>query len=165
MSPSMPIFSASRAYWAASAQVFSATPDITGTRPAAASLMALMRVRFSGALSEQFSPTVPMQMMPSTPSSMSAATTFCVALTSRLSSRANCVVLAGNTPDHFFMTTPSECELSRAEAAQVESGKIESRFAASHEVGHGLGSHGAQGEPDVLVTEGVQQTRQLCHAA
>src|SRR6187399_2703159 len=160
----MPIFSASRAYWAASAQVFSATPDSTGTRPAAASLMALMRVRFSGALSEQFSPTVPMQMMPFTPSSMRAATTFCVAPTSRLSSRANCVVEAGNTPDQFFMTAPSGCEFSSAEAAQVESGKVERRLAAGRKVGHGLRGDGAQREPDVLVTESVQEIRQMGHA-
>src|SRR6187401_1090291 len=157
MSPSMPIFSASRAYCAASALEFSATPDSTGTRPAATSLIAAMTVRFSDALSEQFSPTVPMQMMPLTPSSMSADTTFCVAATSRLSSRANCVVVAGNTPDQFFMTTPSGCESCRAEPAQVESGQIECRLAARDQVNHGLRSHGAQCETDVLVAECVQQ--------
>ena len=141
----MPVFSASRAYCAASAVVYSATPDNTGTRPPATSLTAAMTVRFSSLLNEQFSPTVPMQMTPSTPSSMSAATTFCVAARSRRSSRVNWVVVAGNTPDHFFMTTtaPSDAGFSCAEAAQVECGNVHGGRAAGDEVGHGSRGHRA----------------------
>ena len=137
--------------------VYSATPDNTGTRPPAVSLTAAMTVRFSAALNEQFSPTVPMQMTPSTPSSMRAATTFCVAATSRRSSRVNCVVVAGNTPDHFFMSAPS--------VSQVECGNVYRGRAPRDQVGHGPRGDRAQRETDVLVPECVEQVGRRGHPA
>ena len=71
-----------------SAVVYSATPDSTGTRPPATSLTAAMTARFSAALDEQFSPTVPhADDAIDAIVDEGAATTFCVAGRSRRSSR------------------------------------------------------------------------------
>ena len=137
--------------------VFSATPVSTGTRPRTTSVTAASTVRFSSAESEQFSPTVPMQMMPSTPSSMSALTTFCVASTSRLSSRRNCVVLAGKTPDHFFIVVPL------LEAAQIECGDMRGQGPARDQIGDGVRGDGGQREADVLVTKGIHHVGSARH--
>ena len=134
---------------AARSVVSSETPATSGTRPPTASTAATSTVRFSSGRSELFSPTVPSSTRPSTPSSTSAVTTFCVASTSRLSSRRNCVVLAGKTPDHFFIVVPL------LEAAQIECGDMRGQGPAGDQIGDGVRGDGGQREADVLVTKGI----------
>jgi hypothetical protein len=55
----------------ANADVNSATPQSTGTRPRATALPASITAIFSAFPSEQFSPTVPQTMSPDTPSRIS----------------------------------------------------------------------------------------------
>ena len=99
MSPVAPRVSASRANATAAAVVSSDTPATTGTRPRAASTAVRSTERFSSAVSELFSPTVPNATRPCTPSSMSADWTARVAARSTPRSASNWVVTAGSTPD------------------------------------------------------------------
>jgi len=96
--PSAPMASASRAKAAARRVSNSATPAITGTRPATVFTVAASRARFSSASRELFSPTVPMTMRPCTPSRISPSWTVAVESKSIEKSAANCVVAAGITP-------------------------------------------------------------------
>ena len=89
MSPAAPRRSASRAKATAAAVVSSDTPAITGTLPSATSTAPLSTVRFSAALSELPSPTVPISTRPCTPSCRSAFCTRCVAGRSTSRSESN----------------------------------------------------------------------------
>ncbi len=64
ISPSMPVFSASRAKRHASAVVYSATPDSTGILPRTACLISRSTSSFSAYSSAVFSPTVPSMTTP-----------------------------------------------------------------------------------------------------
>ena len=90
--------SASRAKAIALAVVNSETPLMIGTLPPTASTVARSTARFSSALSELFSPTVPRTTMPCTPSRTSATCIPWVAGRSNCSPKSNCVVAAGKTP-------------------------------------------------------------------
>ena len=130
--PSMPVFSGvARVLGGRAHVVFSATPDNTGTRPAAASLMAAHEdVRFSAALSEQFSPTVPMQMTPfDAVIDERGHATFCVASRRGVSSRANPRGGGGKHagPILHFDSSIRMRTFPRRQPAQVESGYVEFR--------------------------------------
>src|SRR5579871_4192976 len=101
MKPLAPIRSASRTKVTAVAVVNSDTPTMIGTRPSVTSTAPRRTVRFSSALSELPSPTVPMRTRPWTPSRRSAACTACVARRSSSSEGVNWVVAAGYTPDQL----------------------------------------------------------------
>src|ERR1700722_6134686 len=119
MRPAAPIRSASRAKLAAAAVVSSLTPAMTGTRPSLASTAPSSTLRFSAALRELPSPTVPISTSPCTPSRTSAACTRRVAAKSTSSAASNCVVAAGDTPDqpHPFKSHPRL--LARSEIVYV----------------------------------------------
>ena len=82
----------------AKADVNSAMPLKTGTRPRETALPASMTATFSSLVSEQFSPTVPQTISPDTPSRIRPSMTRAVASMSNERSSRNCVVTAGNTP-------------------------------------------------------------------
>src|SRR5580658_3743561 len=99
MSPAAPRRSASRAKRAAAAVVNSDTPAMTGTLPSLTSTAAASTLRFSSAVRELPSPTVPINTRPWTPSPSRAFCTRCVAGKSTSMAASNCVVAAGKTPD------------------------------------------------------------------
>ena len=82
----------------ANADVNSAMPLMTGTRPRATAFPASITAIFSALESEQFSPTVPQTMRPDTPSRIRPSITRAVASRSSERSSRNCVVTAGKTP-------------------------------------------------------------------
>ena len=96
-----PMRSASRAKLTAAAVVNSETPAMTGTLPSLASTAASSTLRFSGALKELPSPTVPISTRPWTPSRAALFARRCVAAISTSRCRSNCVVAAGKTPDQL----------------------------------------------------------------
>jgi hypothetical protein len=89
---------ASFAMLIAKADVNSAMPLMTGTRPRATDFAVSITAIFSCLASEQFSPTVPQTIRPDTPSRIRPSMTRAVASMSSERSSRNCVVTAGNTP-------------------------------------------------------------------
>src|SRR4029450_10619297 len=92
---------ASLAMSMANAEVNSAMPQSTGTRPRATPFAASITAIFSSLRSDVFSPTVPQTINPDTPSWINPSMTRAVASTSSEKSSRNCVVTAGKTPFHL----------------------------------------------------------------
>src|SRR6266536_6391161 len=113
IAPSRPMRAASRTMSIANADVNSAMPLNTGTRPRATAFAASITPIFSPLASEVLSPTVPQTISPDTPSRINPSMTRAVASMSREKSSRNCVVTAGKNPFQWHFKGVSSKGLRR----------------------------------------------------